>query len=109
MILRIFLEYCLLKTFFVAKIFFYSSILFEHAGLPHEYIQYAIVATGVVNFLATIVLLPFVQSFCRKSLLIFTTILMIVDLLLLIALMQLQVIDLENFYMKNLMVIFLFF
>ena len=70
--------------------FFYSRILFETAGVPSDYIQYAIAITGLVNFLAFIIFLPLVSRLSRKKLLIYTMILMIIDLICLVIFMEFQ-------------------
>ncbi len=60
--------------------FFYSRIIFETAGVPSDYLQYAIVLTGLVNFLSLVVFLPLISGLSRKKLLVYTMILMTVDL-----------------------------
>jgi len=79
----------MLQNFFF-KMFFYSRILFETAGVPTGYLQYAIVLTGLVNFLSLIVFLPLVRGLSRKKLLVYTMILMTVDLVCLVIFMKFQ-------------------
>lgn len=74
----------------VQVVFFYSSILFATAGVPSGYLQYAIILTGLVNFLALLVFMPLVSGMSRKKLLVSTMILMIVDLICLVIFMQLH-------------------
>lgn len=70
--------------------FFYSRILFEIAGVPGIYLQYAIVLTGIVNFLAIAIFMPIVSRLSRKKVLVYTMILMVVDLVCLSIFMSFQ-------------------
>ena len=63
----------------INAVFFYSSSIFAAARIPSDYIQYAIVATGFVNVLATVACMPLIDRLGRKPLLVYPMLLMIVD------------------------------
>lgn len=69
----------------------YSRILFETAGVPNEYIQYAICLTGFINLVATVLFLPTIGRFSRKKMLVGTMILIIIDLVCLVLFIKFQV------------------
>lgn len=75
----------------LSKIFFYSSEIFKDAQIPHDYIQYAILSTGVVNVITTVICVPFIDKLGRKPLLIFPMIFMIIDLVCLTLLLTFKV------------------
>ncbi|CAF1422816.1 unnamed protein product [Rotaria magnacalcarata] len=61
----------------VNAVFFYSSKMFEKAGIPKGYIPYANIGTGAINVLATIVSLFLIEKLGRKKLVIYPMIVMI--------------------------------
>lgn len=63
----------------INAIFFYSDGIFRRATIADEHIQYAIFATGFINVLCTIAVVPLIEKLGRKPLLVFPMILMIVD------------------------------
>lgn len=65
----------------INAIFFYSDGIFRRATIADEHIQYAIFATGFINVLCTIVVVPLIEKLGRKPLLVFPMIIMIVDFL----------------------------
>ncbi len=67
----------------LSKVFFYSSSIFSNAGIASNMIQYAILATGVVNVLTTIICVPLIDKLGRKPLLVFPMIVMSIDFVLL--------------------------
>jgi MFS family permease len=54
----------------VNAVFFYSSKMFEKAGIPLKYIPYANIGTGLINVIATIVALSLIDRLGRKILII---------------------------------------
>jgi MFS family permease len=68
----------------VNAIFFYSSDIFKSANIPAHLIQYAILSTGVVNFLMTLVTVPLIERLGRKLLLTVPIAIIIVDFILLV-------------------------
>lgn len=76
---------------YTPKVFFYSSVIFKDAGISDEYIQYAILSTGVVNVLTTIVCVPLIDKLGRKPLLIYPMVFMIIDFVCLILLLTFKV------------------
>ena len=75
----------------INAVFFYSSGIFKEAGIADEFIQYAILLTGVVNILATFVCIPLIEKLGRKPLLVYPMIVMIVDFVLLTLCLVLKV------------------
>lgn len=64
-------EYSWLRVYnFILQIFYYSSNIFETAGLKKEWIPYANIGTGFINFIVTAIGLQLVKSFGRRPLLI---------------------------------------
>lgn len=61
----------------INAIFFYSDGIFRRAAIPDEYIQYAIFATGFINVLCTILVVPLIEKLGRKPLLVYPMGLMI--------------------------------
>jgi len=55
----------------VNAVFFYSSKMFEKAGIPTHLIPYANIGTGVINVLATIVSISLIEKLGRKALIIY--------------------------------------
>ncbi len=81
--------------FIILKIFFYSSEIFKSAGIPSEYIQYAILLTGLVNLLATFACIPLIDRLGRKPLLIVPMITIMVNYVFLTLFLSLKVIFLK--------------
>ena len=73
------------------KIFFYSEGIFRRATIKDEHIQYAVVATGVINVICTILVVPLIDRLGRKPLIVYPMILMIIDFILLTVFLVLQV------------------
>ncbi|XP_065200108.1 solute carrier family 2, facilitated glucose transporter member 3-like isoform X2 [Planococcus citri] len=67
----------------INAIFYFSSNIFEAAGLSKDSIQYANIGTGVINFCITACSLLLVNSFGRRPLLIFSCALTSLTLILL--------------------------
>lgn len=65
----------------INAIFFYSDGIFRRASIKGEHIQYAIFATGFINVLCTIAVVPLIEKVGRKPLLVYPMCLMIVDFL----------------------------
>lgn len=63
----------------INAIFFYSYGIFKGAGIEDFNIQYAIFATGFINVLCTILVVPLIEKLGRKPLLVYPMGLMIVD------------------------------
>lgn len=75
----------------INAVFFYSSDIFKDAGIPGDYIQYAILLTGLVNILATIFCIPLIDKLGRKPLLVYPMAIMLVDFVLLTLFLALKV------------------
>ena len=74
----------------INAIFFYSNGIFERAKIEAEYIQYAIFATGLINVISTILVVPLIDRLGRKPLLVVPMFIMIVDFILLTVCLVLQ-------------------
>jgi sugar porter (SP) family MFS transporter len=74
----------------VNAIFFYSASIFKSAGIPDEFIQYAILSTGLVNVVMTFCSILLVDKLGRKPLLTFPMLLMILNFVALTACLALQ-------------------
>lgn len=66
----------------INAIFFYSSEIFGK-NLTADYVDYAVVLTGLVNVIATIVCVPLIDTFGRRPLLIFPMCIIVIDFILL--------------------------
>ncbi|UJR37877.1 hypothetical protein I4U23_030567 [Adineta vaga] len=55
----------------VNAVFFYSSKMFEKAGIPHHLIPYANIGTGAINVLATIISVVLIEKLGRRALVIY--------------------------------------
>ena len=75
----------------INAVFFYSSSIFKDAGISAENIQYAILSTGIVNVITTVICVPLIDKLGRKPLLIYPMIFMIIDFIALILLLTLKV------------------
>jgi len=62
----------------INAVFFYSSIIFDSV-LSQENIQYAVLLTGVINVVATVVVVPLIDRLGRRPLLIYPMIFIVVD------------------------------
>jgi MFS family permease len=76
---------------FNKKVFFYSSSIFKDAGLAENQIQYAILTTGIVNVLTTIICVPLIDRLGRKPLLIYPMVVITFDFMLLTICLAFQV------------------
>lgn len=74
----------------INAIFFYSDGIFRRASIADEHIQYAIFATGFINVICTIVVVPLIEKLGRKPLLVYPMCLMIVDFICLTICLVLQ-------------------
>lgn len=75
----------------INAVFFYSAGIFKDAGISSDNIQYAILSTGLVNVLTTIVCVPLIDKLGRKPLLVFPMIFILVDFVCLILFLQFKV------------------
>jgi MFS family permease len=75
----------------INAIFFYSADIFKFAGIPDDYIQYAILLTGIVNLMATFACIPLIDRLGRKPLLIVPMIIIAVNYILLTVFLTLKV------------------
>jgi predicted MFS family arabinose efflux permease len=62
----------------INAVFFYSSKMFEKAGIKAEYIPYANIGTGTINVIATISTLYLIDKLGRKVLIIYPMAVMVV-------------------------------
>lgn len=74
----------------INAVFFYSSKMFEKAGIPKEYIPYANIGTGVINVLATIVAISLIEKLGRRALVLYPMGVMVVVFAVLTALVQIN-------------------
>ncbi|CAF0876174.1 unnamed protein product [Brachionus calyciflorus] len=74
----------------INAIFFYSESIFKNSGIDANFIQYAVLATGLVNFIATIVCTQLIDRLGRKPLLVFPMIVIIVNFILLTTFLKFQ-------------------
>lgn len=74
----------------INAIFFYSDGIFRRATIADEHIQYAIFATGFINVLCTIVVVPMIEKLGRKPLLVYPMCLMLIDFIFLTICLVLQ-------------------
>lgn len=63
----------------INAVFFYSEAIFREANVSEMNIQYAVVATGAINVILTIVCVPLIDRLGRKPLLVYPMGVMIVD------------------------------
>ena len=75
----------------INAVFFYSSSIFKDAGISAENIQYAILSTGIVNVITTVICVPLIDKLGRKPLLIYPMAFMIIDFMALIFLLKFKV------------------
>lgn len=68
----------------INAIFFYSRRIFETAGISEDYIQLAVILTGIVNVFCTFICVQLVDRIGRKPLLIGSMSIMFIDLILLV-------------------------
>ncbi|CAF2517281.1 unnamed protein product [Rotaria sp. Silwood2] len=74
----------------INAVFFYSSKMFAKAGIPHGYIPYANIVTGLINVLATIVSISLIEKLGRRALIIYPMAVMIFVFGILTVLVQLN-------------------
>ncbi|XP_064642327.1 solute carrier family 2, facilitated glucose transporter member 3-like isoform X2 [Lineus longissimus] len=53
----------------INAIFFYSEMIFKSAGIEAGSVQYAVLGTGIINVIATIVAVPLIEKLGRRPLL----------------------------------------
>lgn len=80
----------------INAIFFYSDGIFRRASIADEHIQYAIFATGFINVLCTIGVVPMIEKLGRKPLLVYPMVLMVIDFFLLTGCLLLSAMNKTN-------------
>jgi MFS family permease len=78
-------------NYFSLKIFFYSHQIFKNAQLAEDLIQYAILSTGLVNVLATLISIPLIEKLGRRPLVIYPVAIMIINFVSLVLLLNFKV------------------
>lgn len=63
----------------INAIFFYSESIFRGSGITGDEIQYAVMLTGLINVISTLVAVPLIEKLGRKPLLVLPMAIMIVD------------------------------
>ena len=76
----------------INAVFFYSESIFKNAGIEQDFIQYAVLLTGIVNFLTTVLCTFLIDRLGRKPLLVFPMIVIIINFILLTTFLSFQVI-----------------
>lgn len=71
----------------INAIFFYSNQIFATAGIEESNIQYAIIMTGLINVISTIIVVPLIDRLGRKPLLVYPMALIIIDFIVLTVLL----------------------
>jgi predicted MFS family arabinose efflux permease len=74
----------------INAVFFYSSKMFEKAGIPEHLIPYANIGTGAINVIATIVSVSLIEKLGRRPLVIYPMALMVLVFGVLTALVQIN-------------------
>lgn len=74
----------------INAIFFYSDGIFRRASIADEHIQYAIFATGFINVVCTIAVVPLIEKLGRKPLLVYPMVIMVIDFIVLTVFLVLQ-------------------
>lgn len=74
----------------INAVFFYSSKMFEKAGIPHHLIPYANIGTGLINVIATIAAISLIEKLGRRALVLYPMALMVVVFGVLTALVQIN-------------------
>jgi len=74
----------------INAVFFYSSKMFEKAGIPHHLIPYANIGTGLINVIATVVAISLIEKLGRRPLVLYPMALMVVVFGVLTALVQIN-------------------
>lgn len=72
----------------INAVFFYSDSIFKNAGIKDEHIQYAVFATGLINVISTIAVVPLIDRLGRKPLLTYPMIAIIIDFVILTFLLK---------------------
>ena len=75
----------------INAVFFYSESIFRNSGIEDNYIQYAVLSTGLVNFITTIVCVVIIDRLGRKPLLVFPMTVIIINFILLTTFLNFQV------------------
>ncbi|RNA44260.1 Solute carrier family facilitated glucose transporter member 5 [Brachionus plicatilis] len=74
----------------INAVFFYSESIFRNSGIEDNYIQYAVLSTGVVNFITTIICVLIIDRLGRKPLLVFPMAVIVVNFILLTTFLEFQ-------------------
>lgn len=74
----------------INAVFFYSSKMFEKAGIAKDYIPYANIGTGTINVLATIISIFLIEKVGRRPLIIYPMAVMVVVFGILTALVEMN-------------------
>ncbi|CAE1284389.1 SLC2A1 [Acanthosepion pharaonis] len=74
----------------INAVFSYSDFIFTQAQVKAIYIPYAIVGTGFINVIATIIVVPLMEKLGRRPLLLFPMVVMILSMLILSIFLNLQ-------------------
>ena len=91
----------------INAIFYYSASIFADARVPSDYIQYAIVLTGLVNLLATFGCMPLLDKLGRKPLLVYPMALILVDFALLTVCLNVRGSDVASYLSIACIIIFI--
>lgn len=91
----------------INAIFFYSNQIFATAGIEDSNIQYAIIMTGLINVLSTIIVVPLIDRLGRKPLLVYPMILIIIDFIVLTVLLVFKVNNLLFLFKLNFNIYFI--
>lgn len=74
----------------INAVFFYSESIFRNAGITPDQIQYAVLCTGAVNVIMTVICVPLIDRLGRKPLLVVPLIIIVLDFVALTVFMLLQ-------------------
>ncbi|KAL7669845.1 hypothetical protein ACOME3_004794 [Neoechinorhynchus agilis] len=74
----------------INAVFFYSTQIFETAGITEFWLPYSTVCTGLINVGVTILVMPLIERFGRRPLLLYPMTMMIVNFIALITLIELN-------------------
>ena len=85
----------------INAVFFYSESIFRMVGIQKDYIQYAVIITGVVNALFTIICVPLIDRFGRRPLIITSLMFIIIDFILLTFCVYMKVIHPMFLYLNG--------
>lgn len=79
------------KCIFSFQVFFYSSGIYENAGVADSSIPYAVIGTNAVNVIMTVIAVPLIDRLGRRPLLLYPMIVMNVILVIITISLNLQV------------------